>query len=167
MKQITLTIENIEDAILEIALQKDNEKQGFLELSKGSLWLLMGKSKMLIKSFIGLEKFFSIVTIDYTKNLKIDNLKINMKIDSLKAIKKNNLVKINPIKLEGKKLYRVNIIKNIGLRRIEGIKSLRDLFNINLRTAMSFYDDSGFVFSLSKTQAKYLRKIDWLKLKRV
>ena len=128
---------------------------------------LTDNSKILIKSFLGLEKFFSIVTIDYTKNLKIDNLKINMKIDSLKAIKKNNLVKINPIKLEGKKLYRVNIIKNIGLRRIEGIKSLRDLFNINLRTAMSFYDDSGFVFSLSKTQAKYLRKIDWLKLKRV
>jgi len=164
MQQV-ITIESIEDAILEIALQKDNETKGFLELSKGGLWLLIDNSKILIKSFIGLEKFFSIITIDYTKNLKIDNLKINMKINSLKIIKKNNLVKINPVKLENKKLYRVNVIKNI--RRIDGIKSLRDLLNVNLRTAMSFYDDSNFVFSLSKTQAKYLRKIEWLKLKRI
>jgi len=92
-------------------------------------------------------------------------LQANIKINSLKIIKKNNYIKINPTKLENKKLYRVNVIKNI--RRIDGIKSLRDLLNVNLRTAMAFYDDSSFVFSLSKTQAKYLRKIEWLKLKRI
>jgi len=166
MKQV-ITIENLEDATLEIALQKDNETKGFLELSKGGLWLLIDNSKILVKAFLGLEKFFSIVIIDYTKKLKIDNLQANIKIDVLKIIKKNNYIKINSIKLEGKKLYRINVIKNSGLRRIDGIKSLRDLFNVNLRTAMSFYDDSNFVFSLSKTQAKYLRKIEWLKVKRV